>query len=78
MTPSEKRGWVEDAVAHLLATITVVGFFSLIFFALSGNVDLANQTISLFTGSAMGYAAAKVEIVLARYFKTSIKTEDEQ
>lgn len=72
-TAHEKREWMQDIVAHLLATITVVGFFTVIFFSLSGRVDLTNQTVSLFVGTAMGYAAAQAERVMARYFKTEVK-----
>ena len=77
LSPEQYRERVQDIVAHTLAITTVVGFFSIIFFSLSGNVDLTNQTVSLFVGSAMGYAAAKTEIVLARYFKSEIRTEQD-
>lgn len=64
---------MQDIVAHLLATITVLGFFTVIFFSLSGRVDLTNQTVSLFVGTAMGYAAAQAERVMARYFKAEVQ-----
>lgn len=75
-TAQERRDWVQDIVAHLLAVITVLGFYAIIFFALSGFVNLENQTVSLFVGSAMGYAAAKSELVMARYYRREIKDAD--
>lgn len=77
MTVKERRDWVQDIVAHLLSLITVLGFFAIIFFALSGFVDLTNQTVSLFVGSAMGYAAAKAELVMARYYKSEFQASED-
>lgn len=76
MSMRERRDWVQDIVAHLLALITVLGFFAIVFFALAGFVDLTNQTVSLFVGSAMGYAAAKAERVMARYYKSEFQASE--
>lgn len=74
-TAAERREWVQDVVAHLLAIISVLGFYAIIFFALAGYVNLENQTVSLFVGSAMGYAAAKSERVMARYYRAEMKAD---
>lgn len=60
---------IEDLVAHLLAAMITLGFFSIILLSLLGFVDLKDPVVSSFVGLAVGYAAGSLNIALARYFK---------
>jgi len=67
-TAAERRQRLEDLVAHGLAYVFALGFFALAFTALLGFVDLKEPVIATFLGTVIGYAAAKLDPTLRRYF----------
>lgn len=71
---SEKRQYIEDFTAHLIGIIFSVGFFAIILIALLGFVDINDPTIAAFVGTAIGYAAGKLDPVLSRYFGSMTTT----
>lgn len=67
-TAFERRAAREDLVAHIIAVIQTTGFFALAFAGLLGFVDLNKSAVATFLGTIMGYAVAKVDPILTRYF----------
>lgn len=67
-TAFEHRARAEDYVAHIIAIIQSSGFFMLALLALLGFVDLSNAAVATFLGTVMGYAVAKIDPVMTRYF----------
>lgn len=62
---------LEDLVAHLIATIITVGFFTTVLVSLLGYVDLKDATTASFMGSIVGFIAGSLNTVLTRYFKAA-------
>lgn len=71
---SERRQYIEDFTAHFIAVIFSIGFFAIILAALLGFVDINDPTVSAFVGTAIGYAAGKIDPVLSRYFGSMTTT----
>ena len=67
-TVAERRAVREDFVAHLIAVMIVLGFFALAFISLLGLVNLSSPVVSSLVGSILGYAVAKLDPVLVRYY----------
>lgn len=68
LTPQERRDWAKDVVSHILGITITFGFFSIIFAALMGYVDIKDPAVTAFVGTALGYAAAKIDSVIAYYY----------
>lgn len=66
---------VEDIVAHIIAMIISVGFFTTVLISLLGFVDLKDATTASFMGSIVGFIAGSLNTVLSRYFKPGRPTE---
>lgn len=75
-TPDQQRDLLEDIVAHSLGLILVSGFFVIILASLLGFVDITDPAITAFVGTALGYAAAKLDPVIGRYFRNGINPAD--
>jgi hypothetical protein len=67
-TQFERRAWLEDLVAHIIAIILTSGFFLLAFAALLGFVNISNAATATFLGTTMGYAVGQFSPILQRYF----------
>lgn len=74
MSGEDRRPVVEDYTAHAIAFVIVFGFFAIIMVALLGFVDIRDPTIAAFVGTAIGYAAGKLDPVLTRYFPALLRT----
>jgi len=75
-SPEQARALLEDVIAHVLAGIIILGFFAIVLVALVGEVDINDPAVTGFVGVTLGYASAKTDPVLARYFRAAIKPED--
>lgn len=64
-----RREIVEDIVAHGLAAVITLGFFTVILVTLLGFVDLKDATVTSLVGLVIGYVAGSLNAVLGRYFK---------
>ena len=67
-TQFERRAFLEDLVAHVIAIILTSGFFLLAFAALLGFVNISNAATATFLGTTMGYAVGQFRPILDRYF----------
>jgi len=67
-TQFERRAWLEDVVAHIIALILTSGFFLLAFAALLGFVNISNAATATFLGTTMGYAVGQFNPILTRYY----------
>jgi hypothetical protein len=67
-TQFERRAYLEDLVAHIIAIILTSGFFCLAFAALLGFVNISNAATATFLGTTMGYAVGQFSPILQRYF----------
>lgn len=65
---NSRRKQLEDYTAHGIAFILTLGFFVLVMTALLGFIDIKDPATTAFLGTAVGYASAKLDPVLARYF----------
>lgn len=72
------RKQLEDYTAHLIATLLTLGFFALVMTALLGFVDIKDPATTAFLGTAVGYASAKLDPVLARYFGSAGRLDTDQ
>ena len=68
-TEFERRAYMEDIVAHIIAIILTSGFFMLAFAALLGFVNISNAATATFLGTTMGYAVGQFHPILSRYFQ---------
>lgn len=69
LRPDERRELLDDVTAHSLAVILCVGFFSIIFVAMLGYVDLKDPAVTGFLGIALGSASTMLLVALRWYFK---------
>lgn len=69
LTPQEARKRDEDYTAHAISFLLTGGFFAIALVALLGVADIKDPTVAAFVGTALGYAAAKLDGPLSRYFK---------
>lgn len=76
MTPLERRELLEDVIAHVLAGIITLGFFSIVMVALLGFVDIKDPAVTAFVGTALGYAAGKLDPVMTRYYRALMNPSD--
>ena len=67
-TQFERRAWMEDIVAHIIALIMSSGFFMLAFAVLLGFVNINQAATATMVGTILGYAVGKVDPILTRYF----------
>lgn len=70
MNPDQRRAFVQDIVAHVIAGLVVLGFFGLSFIVFMGHVDLKDATVTTFLGVVLGYTVKLTESVLLRYFRS--------
>lgn len=70
MNPDQRRAFVQDIVAHVIAGLVVLGFFGLSFIVFMGFVDLKDATVTTFLGVVLGYTVKLTESVLLRYFRS--------
>ena len=67
-TQFERRAWLEDVVAHIIAIVLTSGFFLLAFAALLGFVNISNAATATFLGTTMGYAVGQFQPIMSRYY----------
>lgn len=67
MTDGTLTAW-KALTGHLLALLLAIGFFAIVFLALTGYVVLTDPTTANFVGTVTGYAISKLERPLAYYF----------
>ena len=67
-TQFERRAFLEDLVAHVIAIILTSGFFLLAFAALLGFVNISNAATATFLGTTMGYAVGQFQPIMSRYY----------
>ena len=67
-TQFERRAWLEDIVAHIIAIVLTSGFFLLAFAALLGFVNISNAATATFLGTTMGYAVGQFAPIMSRYY----------
>lgn len=72
-----KRVSVEDIVAHGIAGVITLGFFTVILITLLGFVDLKDATATSLVGLVIGYVAGSLNTVLSRYFKDAEPVESQ-
>lgn len=68
----------EDLVAHLLAVLTVCGFFGLALLAFSDHIDLTKPEVLALLSTVIGYMSGKADRVLARYFKDAVSKKTDK
>jgi len=67
----ERRRRIEDFVAHCIALILTAGFLTLALISMLGFVDLNQPVVAALVGSILGYAVARLDPVLMRYFHST-------
>jgi|SRR5215813_8017599 len=71
----ERHDFLDDIVAHVVAVIMSLGFFIIVMVALLGYADLNSSTVAAFVGTALGYAAAKLDPIFTRYYHVTLNTQ---
>ncbi len=61
---------VKDKVPARLASVTIIGFFIIVGYVLSGTINLSGEQ-GILVGTLVGYVSAKADQVLSYYFGSS-------
>lgn len=68
LTTEEHLARWKDLTAHIVTVLLVVGFFGIVYLALTGVVRLTDPTTATFVGTVTGYAIGQLAKPLNFYF----------
>lgn len=71
-----RRNEGSKKTAHILAVITVIGFYAVVFASLFGNVNIKDPTVASFLGIVTGYIAADLDYIFGNYFGRKDKDKE--
>lgn len=77
LTPEERRQRREDYAAHGLAYLILLIFGTVCVLAVLGIADTREAAVASVVFSVMGYAAGKLDPVMARYFRQAFDTNND-